>query len=1080
MSVKEMDTIKASSCENNVKQVLKSNECKPIHFTNSFHSDRILEDLQSLRKNEVLCDIRFETDDGCITFGHKNVLMVASPYFRAMFNNFDESIKDLVKISELDSTVLQILLDYIYTGELIMTKENVQVLLPAANILHLDFVITACSEFLQKQLDASNCLGIRAFADLHNCTELLASSETLIKKQFLEVVNSDEFLSLSSDDVVKIISFNDLAVPYEEKVFESVIKWVKQDSDQRKDLLTELMEHVRLPLISSRPDILFNIAKEPLVNNNPKCKDFVIEAYHFNLQKSVQYFTIPQTIRCKPRQFGDSHKVILMFNRSGTSLKCYTEWYNPETKLHEKAPGINNCRWEAGLCVVRDQFVFAVGGVNNIRSQSVSMLDVSSQSPSWVPMADMVVKRRRLGIGVLDDCIYAVGGGDITNPLNNVEVFDVSIQKWRLVASMSTKRCDLGVGVLNNRLYAVGGAAEKNSLKSVEYYDPTLDAWTPVAEMSEHRQGVGVGVLDGLMYAIGGYGGKYLKSVEVYRPSDGVWSSVADMEICRFRPRVVALDGLLYVMGGESDDSIYSDTVEIYNPKTNTWTMERFSRSESRNICKTGNNTVNLRKLDSTVLQLLVDYIYTGEIIVTKENVQLDFVNGACIEFLQKQLNKTNCLGIRAFARLHNCTELLSSSETFIKKQFLEVVNSDEFLSLSSDDVVKIISFNDLAVPYEEKVFDCVIEWVKHDLEHRIHFLPELMEHVRLPLLKSDILFNISEEPLLKNSPKCKDFVYDALQFNIQKSFQYITIPKTIRCKPRQFGGSQKVILTFNRSNKFPKCYTEWYDPATNLRENAPGINDCRQSAGVGVIGDQFVFIVGGVNGSSSKSVIVLDVSLKSHSWVPMVDMLVSRARPGVGVLNNCIYAVGGLDGTNNLKSAEIFDVSTQKWRMVSSMSTTRSCMGIGVLNNCLYAIGGSSNKHSLKSVEYYDPSLDTWTPVAEMSVCRTSVGVGVLDGVIYAIGGFNGNYLKSVEVYRPSDGVWSSIADMHFSRYQPGVAVLDGLLYVMGGTTSSDNTLADSVEMYNPNTNTWNVMSSGSGILIYGGVVVDRPQHLN
>ncbi|XP_016664993.1 ring canal kelch protein-like [Acyrthosiphon pisum] len=99
-----------------------------------------------------------------------------------------------------------------------MTKENVQVLLLAANILQLDFVIDACSEFLQKQLDASNCLGIRAFADLHNCTELLASSETLIKKQFLEVVKSDEFLSLSSEDVVKIISSNDLAVPYEEKV----------------------------------------------------------------------------------------------------------------------------------------------------------------------------------------------------------------------------------------------------------------------------------------------------------------------------------------------------------------------------------------------------------------------------------------------------------------------------------------------------------------------------------------------------------------------------------------------------------------------------------------------------------------------------------------------------------------------------------------------------------------------------------------------------------------------------------------------------------------------------------------------
>ena len=38
-----------------------------------------------------------------------------------------------------------------------------------------------------------------------------------------------------------------------------------------------------------------------------------------------------------------------------------------------------------------------------------------------------------------------------------------------------------------------------------------------------------------------------------------------------------------------------------------------------------------------------------------------------------------------------------------------------------------------------------------------------------------------------------KDYVYDAIQFNLQKSVQHFTIPKTIRCKPRQFGVSQKV-----------------------------------------------------------------------------------------------------------------------------------------------------------------------------------------------------------------------------------------------------------------------------------------------
>eukprot|EP00102_Acyrthosiphon_pisum_P020373 XP_016657583.1 PREDICTED: kelch-like protein 3 [Acyrthosiphon pisum] len=575
MTLEEMDTIQTSSSENN-----------QTHFRNSFHCVRILEDLQSLRKKEVLCDIRFETDDGCITFGHKNVLMVASPYFRAMFNNFDESNKDLVKISELDSTVLQILVDYIYTDELIVTKENVQILLPAAKILQLDFVSAACSEFLQKQLDASNCLGIRTFADIHNCTELLLSSEALIKKQFLEVVKSDEFLSLSSEDVVKIISCNDLAVPLEENVsklqlvFESVIKWVKQDMDQRKDFLTELMEHVRLPLIASRPGIFINIVNEPLLKNNPKCKDFVLEAYHFNLLKAVQYFTIPQTIRCKPRQFGDSQKVILMFYRSDTSPKCYTEWYDPVTKLRGKAPEINDCRLTGGLAVIRDQFVFAVGGVNESSSRSVNMLDVSSQSPSWVPMADMLESRNELGVGVLDDCIYAVGGHDGYNALNSLEVFDVSNQKWRIEFGMAIERHDFDVGVLNNLLYAVGGGDGEFCLKSVEYYDPVLDTWTPVAEMSTNRQGVGVGVLDGLMYAIGGYGSKkYLKSVEVYRPIDGIWSSVADMEICRFRPGVAVLDGLLYVMGGENESSIV-DTVEIYNPNTNTWTLERLSRND--------------------------------------------------------------------------------------------------------------------------------------------------------------------------------------------------------------------------------------------------------------------------------------------------------------------------------------------------------------------------------------------------------------------------------------------------------------------------------------------------------------------
>jgi len=96
----------------------------------------------------------------------------------------------------------------------------------------------------------------------------------------------------------------------------------------------------------------------------------------------------------------------------------------------------------------------------------------------------------------------------------------------------------------------------------------------------------------------------------------------------------------------------------------------------------------------------------------------------------------------------------------------------------------------------------------------------------------------------------------------------------------------------FNWSDTFPKCYTELYDPVTQLRKNAPEISDFHEMAGLGVIKNKFVFALGGVNRSCSQSVRMLDVSSQSPCWIPIVNMLVCRKFPGVGVLDNCIYAV--------------------------------------------------------------------------------------------------------------------------------------------------------------------------------------------
>ena len=70
----------------------------------------------------------------------------------------------------------------------------------------------ACSEFLEKQLDPSNCLGIRIFAENHGCESLREAADTYTCKYFEEVIDNEEFKTLSETDVEKLIKSDDIQV----------------------------------------------------------------------------------------------------------------------------------------------------------------------------------------------------------------------------------------------------------------------------------------------------------------------------------------------------------------------------------------------------------------------------------------------------------------------------------------------------------------------------------------------------------------------------------------------------------------------------------------------------------------------------------------------------------------------------------------------------------------------------------------------------------------------------------------------------------------------------------------------------
>jgi N-acetylneuraminic acid mutarotase len=133
----------------------------------------------------------------------------------------------------------------------------------------------------------------------------------------------------------------------------------------------------------------------------------------------------------------------------------------------------------------------------------------------------------------------------------------------------------------------------------------------------------------------------------------------------------------------------------------------------------------------------------------------------------------------------------------------------------------------------------------------------------------------------------------------------------------------------------------------------------------------------------------------------------------------------------------------------------------VGAANGILYDVGGVAGCcTTLDVVQAYDPGTDSWTYKAPVPTTRVDAGVGTVDGILYVTGGvhmdaFSSPILDSVEAYDPKTNTWTTRPHMPTPREGMGVAVLNGILYAVGGRASSVGTVG-TVEAYNPRTNTW------------------------
>ena len=142
------------------------------------------------------------------------------------------------------------------------------------------------------------------------------------------------------------------------------------------------------------------------------------------------------------------------------------------------------------------------------------------------------------------------------------------------------------------------------------------------------------------------------------------------------------------------------------------------------------------------------------------------------------------------------------------------------------------------------------------------------------------------------------------------------------------------------------------------------------------------VYITGGIRKNdyfAHKAILELDPG--SGNCVSRGTMSTGRYNHGVAQLGNEIYLVGGNSGFfEQLRSVESYSHEHAQWNVKPSMREARDEFSLAACGGCLYAIGGHNGIQDLRSVERFNPRENSWSFVSPMRNYRAGTCVVAVD----------------------------------------------------------------------------------------------------
>lgn len=241
-----------------------------------FQSTLLQDGLKELLNENKFVDCHLKVGDRSFPC-HRLIMAACSPYFREIFFTEDgkevENTKEVV-LEDVNPSILDMIIQYLYSAEIDLTDDNVQDIIAVANRFQIPSVFTVCVNYLQKKLSLGNCLAIFRMGLVLSCPRLAIAARNYIAERFELLYKEEEFLKLAAHELFAIIGGDSLNVEREELVFEAVMAWVRHDREKRLKVLKDAFNCIRFRLL---PEKYFKerVETEEMIKADPELQKMI-------------------------------------------------------------------------------------------------------------------------------------------------------------------------------------------------------------------------------------------------------------------------------------------------------------------------------------------------------------------------------------------------------------------------------------------------------------------------------------------------------------------------------------------------------------------------------------------------------------------------------------------------------------------------------------------------------------------------------------------------------------------------------------------------------------------------------------